>query len=217
MISPWNKTFAAAVVCDGIGSFKNSEKASQIMTDALKTCITWLFRHFKRKTPDEELVVDEVENAVYEAGREIYLHNMNKEDLIGCTMSMILTIGDVYYLFHVGDSRIYRLRAELTQLTEDEVITFGSEAGEKHKLANYVGKTEEVDVLRRSGQIESGDIFLVGSDGVFHNICQEDLEKRLVKAKHTNQLKGLCKRWIYLIRKRGEKDNASCVIMKAVG
>lgn len=81
------------------------------------------------------------------------------------TLSVLVLRENRYYLAHVGDARIYRLRDEvLEQLTSDHVWPRRTM---HHVLRRAVGLDGHLVVDFADGAIESGDVFMLLSDGVW--------------------------------------------------
>lgn len=68
------------------------------------------------------------------------------------------------HLFHVGDARIYRLRdGALEQLTDDHRVWI---APDKSYVGRALGVNPRIEVDYRSLDVETGDVFLLTTDGV---------------------------------------------------
>ena len=199
-------------VCDGIGSFDNSEIAAEMMTQGITRWFEGIIQHYPSSFQRENLLED-LEITIQELNELIYEYRrMNAED-IGCTMSLLLILNQEYFVFHVGDSRIYCLRDALTQITVDEVSVKESQGKMKSVLANYVGKTEELWMNKFSGEVMEDDLFIAGSDGLYKRMTYEDcfpLKKQITNDK---QAVNACVELINMVLDRGEKDNVSCGIV----
>jgi protein phosphatase len=81
------------------------------------------------------------------------------------TLSMIVFKGNYYHMAHVGDTRVYRRRAEvLKQLTIDHTWERGDM---RHVLKRAVGLDSHLVVDYTDGELIPGDVFLMASDGVW--------------------------------------------------
>lgn len=82
-----------------------------------------------------------------------------------CTLSALILKSTTAHLFHVGDSRIYRLRGEsLEQLTNDHRLVISED---QSYLSRALGIDPQVDIDYRALEVEAGDIFLLATDGVY--------------------------------------------------
>jgi serine/threonine protein phosphatase PrpC len=84
-----------------------------------------------------------------------------------CTLSAMVIKSTTAHLFHVGDTRIYRLHGKaLEQLTNDHRVRVSSE---QSYLGRALGIDSQVEIDYRTLQIEQGDIFLLATDGVYEH------------------------------------------------
>ncbi|MEC5385946.1 bifunctional protein-serine/threonine kinase/phosphatase [Uliginosibacterium sp. H3] len=95
-------------------------------------------------------------------------HRYEKDKGYVCTLSALVIKSTTAHIFHVGDSRIYRLRGKkLEQLTHDHRIYI---SGEQSYLGRALGINPQVEIDYQSDQIEKGDIFLLATDGVYEHV-----------------------------------------------
>lgn len=205
---------AAACVCDGIGSFEYSEIAAEMMTSG----ITRWFQGVKGYYPavmDAGAMVEDFEVTIRELNELVYTYRMDKGTDIGCTMSALLLIDQNYYVFHVGDSRIYLVRENMRQITRDEVAMREVHGHVKPQLANYIGKSRELWVNKFGGAVREKDAFLLGSDGLFRQLTYEDIAEALSRVKSSRRAQKACERLLKVVLERGERDNVSCALVYA--
>ncbi|HTE39236.1 MAG TPA: protein phosphatase 2C domain-containing protein, partial [Steroidobacteraceae bacterium] len=82
-----------------------------------------------------------------------------------CAFSAVVFKATTAHLFHVGDTRIYRLRGNgWEQLTHDHRISVSQD--ESH-LSRALGSEARVDVDCQSLGLQKGDAFLLATDGVY--------------------------------------------------
>ena len=85
-----------------------------------------------------------------------------------CTFSAMVIKSTTAYLFHLGDARIYRLRANaLEQLTQDHRVWI---AEGKSYLSRALGINPNLETDYESLPLEKGDIFLLATDGVYEYV-----------------------------------------------
>jgi len=124
------------------------------------------------------------------------------------TLSALLLIENIYYITHIGDSRIYCYECEnetLTVLTNDDV----SESG---KLTACIGQNENI-FLQYSEGVASGKIFLVCSDGLYKKMDTGFLANQMKKC-NKRSLKELIVSLPQYVMDRGEQDNISMALIK---
>ncbi len=204
----------AACVCDGIGSFEYSEIASEMMTAG----VTRWFQGIKGYYPavmDAEAVLEDFEVTIRELNELVYTYRMDRGTDIGCTMSALLIMERNYYVFHVGDSRIYLVREQMRQITRDEVAMREVHGRVKPRLANYIGKSRELWMSKFGGEVREKDIFLLGSDGLFKQLAYEDIAKASEHIRSNRKAQKICEGLLELVLERGERDNVSCALIYA--
>ena len=90
-----------------------------------------------------------------------------------CTLSAMVIKSSTAYIFHVGDTRIYRLRDQLLeQLTTDHRVWVSED---KNFLSRAMGVNFRLDIDYQTVPVNEGDIFLFMTDGVY-----EDVEPKLM-------------------------------------
>jgi len=97
------------------------------------------------------------------------------------TFSTIIFKSNTGYIFHVGDTRIYRLRDnELKCLTNDHRLEISEE---KSYLTRAMGIDVHIDVDYKSVAVESGDIYMLSTDGVHEFITDGNIQSFLTEDK----------------------------------
>jgi protein phosphatase len=110
-------------------------------------------------------------------------------------MSALVVCEGRYWIGHVGDSKVFMLRrGTLRQLTRDHTIVEEMrrlglvDAGgagrhrHRHLLTRTVGGDPllAVDLVR--GQCETGDCFILATDGIFEHLTVEDVRDIFTKS-----------------------------------
>ncbi|MDD5323426.1 MAG: protein kinase [Methylococcales bacterium] len=94
------------------------------------------------------------------------------------TLSIMVLKSTTAHIFHIGDSRIYLLRAgNFEQLTRDHRIWVSNE---KNYLNRAMGIEPRLEVDYKSLSLETGDMFLMTTDGVHDFIDEKSLKKLLL-------------------------------------
>ncbi|MEO8799248.1 MAG: cyclic nucleotide-binding domain-containing protein, partial [Polyangiaceae bacterium] len=170
-------------------------------------------------------IVALVEHAVQRACSKIHEESTNDTNKrgMGTTLSAIMILGHQGFIAHVGDSRIYMMRAgEVQQITEDhtvfnELIKRGKltreqieKVAHKNAITRAVGVYERVEVDTLVIEVVPGDVFVLASDGLtgYLNDASE-LAEHLAKGGDA-----AAKSLIDLANSRGGKDNITDVIVK---
>jgi len=91
-----------------------------------------------------------------------------------CTLAALVIKSNTAHLFHVGDTRIYRVHPNcLEQLTADHRISIAP--GESH-LTRALGVAAHLEIDYRSEPLEAGDLFMLASDGVYDHITAAEVQ-----------------------------------------
>ncbi len=162
---------ALLVVADGVSGNAGGLEAAEmtvrsVLSDYYATPDTW----------EVHASLDKVLNA---ANRWLLAQAAAHRDLAGMatTLSMIILRGTRYYLAHVGDTRIYRLRqGQLQLLTTDHVW---DRPDMRHVLKRAVGLDQHLAVDYADGDIRAGDVFALMSDGVWEVLGQKAIHEAM--------------------------------------
>lgn len=204
--------FSLGCVCDGIGSFENSEMASADMIQGIKAWYLDVEKLYPERMSAAE-VVQNLDKTLTQLNENIFFYRKNYGTDIGCTMSLLMILEENFYIFHVGDSRVYQLEGgqKMIPVTRDEVVL--GEATTKSRLSNYIGKRGELFVTRFSGELGENDAFIMGSDGFFDKLIKDDVLAAIAKSKNNKQALSQCQDLLQIMMKRGATDNISCVLL----
>lgn len=187
----------AIAIADGIGSSSVSQVASKaavtsFLMDYISTPESWSVKKSALR------VLGAANSWLYsQTMQSNYSHDKNRGFV--CTFSAMVLRSSTAYLFHAGDTRIYRLRdGVLEQLTQDHRLWVSRD---KSYLSRALGMEPHVRMDYSSFQVEVGDIFCFMSDGVYeflsdsfmvemiqkHQDRFEEIAKSIVEAAHEAQ------------------------------
>ena len=205
--------FALGAVCDGIGSLAYSELAAERVIDAIAEWFdqvaTWL--DIERIEPD--ILFSHLKDAAEIWNGLVRELSAVGRFMTGTTMSVLMMIRTRYYIVHVGDSRICLYRDILQKLTEDETVVRMKDGRKRYVLSNYMGKKDALEFMVTEGTVMEGDMFLYGSDGLYHFLRQEDIREIYGLSLLEADLHAVCVRLIEIVKARGERDNISAGII----
>ncbi|HEX3254647.1 MAG TPA: Stp1/IreP family PP2C-type Ser/Thr phosphatase [Gaiellaceae bacterium] len=203
-------------VADGMGGAQAGEVASRLAAAAFRE-----FHGADDLDPEERLVA-----IIQEANRRIFERASDDAQVsgMGTTITAALVASEGLVIGHVGDSRAYRLRDnQFEQLTDDhslvaDLVRSGRltpEEADVHPqrsvITRALGTDPEVDVDTFTVGAESGDLFLLCSDGLTTMVGDEDISKLLTAARDLEQAgKGLVK----AANRAGGEDNVTVVLFR---
>lgn len=222
-----------AILADGMGGYKAGEVASAIAVKAIYDEICTGLKQLKPGQTDKESGFKYesllLKDAIIHANSGIYNTAQTEEQCqgMGTTIVVVLFYGDHMTVGHVGDSRLYRKRADtFQQITKDhsliqELIDRGlytpEEAYQKtprNLVTRALGIDAKVDVDILEEQPKTGDIYLLCSDGL--NDMVNDEEIHLTLSKYSANLAHSAEELVRLANEKGGKDNISVILIRVV-
>jgi serine/threonine protein phosphatase PrpC/ribosomal protein L39E len=156
----------AIVLADGISSSQVSQVASEsavkgFLTDYYCTSEAWSL-----KTSAQRVIA--ATNSWLHAQTRRSRYAYDKDRGYVCTLSALVVKAKAAHIFHVGDSRIYRVTGHaLEQLTDDHRVVLSSE---QSYLGRALGINPQIEIDYRVLEIEKGDLFVLATDGVYAHV-----------------------------------------------
>jgi hypothetical protein len=154
-------------------------------------------------------VIDATNSWLYAQSRRSP-HAYDKDKGYVCTLSVMVLKSATAHLFHIGDSRIYRLAgSSLEQLTDDHRVVISVE---ETYLSRAMGMNPQVEIDYRTVPLEKGDVFVQVTDGV----C-EHLDARAVAAAiadRAGDLDGAARAIVEEAYRRGSPDNLTVQLVR---
>lgn len=198
----------ALAIADGISSSTVSQEASAaavtgFLSDYYSTPDTWSTRQSAGR-------VIRASNAWLHAQTRQSRFRYDLDRGYVCTFSTLILKSATAHLFHVGDSRIYRLtgdRAE--QLTTDHQLPQSSGEG---YLTRALGLDHHVDIDYLRLPLAPGDTFMLSTDGVHDHLGDRDLAN--VVRDHGDDLDGAARALVDLALTRGSRDNLTVQLVR---
>ncbi len=170
----------AIALADGISTSDVSQQASEtavksFLDDYYCTSDAWSAQTSGTK------VVESI-NGWLSAKTQKSEYRFNKETGYVCTFSALVIKAHTAHIFHVGDSRIYRVRNNiLEQITKDHRAWT---ADKQSYLSRALGVNPRIEVDYHSVTTQVGDYFLLCTDGVYEHL---DSDKLLTQLNNSEQ------------------------------
>jgi len=102
-----------------------------------------------------------------------------------CTFSAMIMRSHTGHIFHLGDTRIYRIREkELELLTQDHRMYVSQD---KSYLSRALGIEKEFSIDYETTELKQGDIYLFMSDGIYEHIDKDVLINTIFDENNTLQ------------------------------
>ena len=156
----------AIALADGISSSEVSQIASEfavigLLDDYYCTSQAWSVK----KSVERVLAAT---NAWLHSRTQQSQYRYDQDRGYVCTLSALVIKSTTAHIFHVGDTRIYRVHPEtLEQLTQDHRVRVAE--GQSY-LSRAVGFNPQIEIDYQALHIEKGDVFLLASDGVYEYV-----------------------------------------------
>ena len=153
----------AVVIADGISSSAVSGEASESAVKSFLTDYYCTSESWSVKTSAQRVIA--ATNSWLQSQTQRGRYHYDKDRGYVCTLSAMVIRARAAHLFHVGDSRIYRVSDRaLEQLTTDHRVVISSE---QSYLARALGVNPQIEIDYQVLQIDDGDVFILATDGVY--------------------------------------------------
>lgn len=196
----------ACVIADGIGSSNVSHLAAEtavgsFLSDYYSTSDAW-----STQTSAERVI--RATNSWLYAQTQQSQGRFDKDRGYVCTLSALILKQQQAHVFHVGDSRIYRIRDhEIELLTHDHRVWLSSR---EHYLSRALGADYRIEIDYRNIELKEKDIFLLMTDGVYEFVTDQQLLDLILVDADLNQL---AKAFVEKALEQGSDDNLSLQVI----
>ncbi len=189
----------AIAIADGVSSSNAAREASQMaivgfLSDYYATPDTWRTQQSAMRVIQSlnSSLWGRSQNSIYGEG---YL----------TTFSALILKGDNGFIFHVGDTRVYRLRANtLELLTRDHTQRIDKQTTH---LSRAMGADPYLEVDMHCLDLHAGDLLILTSDGIHEAIPQAEFAALLIQ--HQHDLECLVNEALALALHHNSNDNLS--------
>ncbi len=194
----------AAAIADGMSGSDAGKQASQccivsFLSDYYCTPDSWSVKQSGQK------ILSATNSWLYSQGQRRY---QSSKGMVS-TLSALVLKSTTAHIFHIGDSRIYRLRlGNFEQITRDHRVWISHE---KNYLNRAMGIEPRLEVDYKALPIEQSDLFLMTTDGIHDFIDDKTLRSLLLENTDLNQL---TEKIIQLAKTNRSNDNLTCQIIK---
>lgn len=206
------------LVADGMGGARAGDYASRATVRYLKEYIT------KSDAPPLKALT----LAIQYANEALYNEALEDEKLrgMGTTLVAATLIEGILYVCNIGDSRLYLIRNEILQITNDhsyveELAVKGEISREsseyfayKNLITRAIGVDKEIEIDYFDVELRKGDIVLLCSDGLSNMVDNEKM-KEIIDL--SSSLEAAAMTLIDKANINGGNDNISVVLISADG
>lgn len=170
----------AVALADGVSSAEAGASAS------LYACTSFVADYYK--TPDSWSTDHSVATVLTSINSTLYQrsHQYQQDDRGHlCTFTGLVLKSATARWFHIGDSRLYLLRAgKLRQISTDHTTKLSEN---RQFLGRALGMDEQVQWQHGAVPLEAGDLFLLCSDGLSDFVSDADITGILLSAQSLQQ------------------------------
>lgn len=222
-----------ALLADGMGGYKAGEVASGMAISMLARNLSGFLAGRSLGSTDQSSssevasrLVEEIaasNSAIFQAAA-----SQTRYAGMGTTLIVACYFDNALWVAHLGDSRLYRLRAGLfEQLTRDhsllqEQLDCGMISAEEARYSNNrnlvtraLGVDSTVDTEIQKHEVRVGDVYLMCSDGLTDMV--DDDEIALTVQTLSENLPLAADQLVHLANDNGGRDNISVILVKVRG
>jgi serine/threonine protein kinase len=194
----------AVAIADGMSGSEAGKEASQccvvsFLSDYFSTPDSWTVKNAGQK------ILSATSSWLYSKGQQEY---ESTKGMIS-TLSILVFKSTTAHIFHIGDSRIYRIRkGNLELMTRDHRIHVSKD---KNYLDRAMGIEPRLEVDYKAFPLEKDDLFIMTTDGV-HDFIEEKTLRSM--ALQEEDLEVIAKKIAYQASTNKSDDNLTCQLVK---
>lgn len=198
----------AIALADGISSSKVSQEASKIcvisfLEDYFSTSESWSV------AKSASTIINATNSWLYSQNRKNHLH-LDKDKGYVCTFSSVVFKSTSAHIFHVGDTRVYKITDEkFEQLTTDHRTWISND---KSYLSRAMGIDTQLHIDHEVVPLSIDDIFMLATDGVYEFISNQFINKCLNE--YQDDLENVAKKVVEGALQNGSDDNLTVQFIK---
>lgn len=192
-------------IADGMSSSDAGKKASH-------ACVIGFLSDYY-STPDSWTTIKSCKQILSATNTWLYSQGQNQygsnKGMVS-TLSILLLKSNTAHIFHVGDSRIYRLHnGRFGQITRDHRVWVDEKT-------NYLSRAVGIDPILNVDHIKisltNGDIFVLITDGVHDFIDDNEIKQLLLD--NPENLQKIATNIVALAKNNNSDDNLTCQVVK---
>lgn len=195
---------STSCICDGVGGLEEGETASGFAAEMVSL---WFYKELlpmAEKGRGKRKIKKSVQRLFYEIHEELKVYGEKKGIRLGTTVTLLVTIKKSFYLFHIGDCRVYRIKKNIKKMTKED--------GSGRVLYRCIGAGKWNSPGKKYGKIYGKTTFLLCSDGFYGKLSQEEI--KAVCCPYRLEEKALNRRLTEAggqVRQRGGADDMSAI------
>lgn len=215
--------FGLFIIADGMGGHHDGEKASMYTANLVASHITSriFVPMLNVDEPNDRIQITEAMiDAVQRANNDV----ISKVPDGGTTLTAVVVVGDLAYVVHVGDSRVYLVSKDaIEQLTRDhslvqrliELDQLTKEEAQNHPQKNVLyralGQSETLEVDAVIRRLPPNSRLVICSDGLWNMVSEREISEIALQSATPQEA---CDRLVALANQNGGSDNISAIILR---
>ncbi len=198
----------AAVIADGVSSAEAGREAAEVcvqsfLSDYYGTPDSWTVKH------SAQVVLTALNRWLY--AKSHGTHEAHRGYV--STFSAIVFKSRTAHLFHVGDTRIHRLRGDRIELLTRDHSTRISDRD--CYLARAIGMDAHLEVDYQEIGIAPGDLFVTTTDGIHDWIGPDEIAETVREGLASEQgFEEICASLVLRAKQAGSDDNLTCQLIR---
>lgn len=214
--------FGLFIVADGMGGHHDGEKASAMTARIVASQVTlniYLPILSGENDANRPPITEALISAVQKANSDVIAHVPEG----GTTLTAVAVVGDLAYVVHVGDSRVYLITKDgIEQLTRDhslvrrlielDQITEAEAADhpQKNVLYRAIGQSESLEVDTLTRRLPPNSHLLLCSDGLWNQVESKEIIDIVLNNFNPQEA---CDKLVALANTRGGSDNITAILL----
>lgn len=217
-------------VCDGMGGLSHGEMASTYVIYELSE---WFDNQFPKILAEENLstlLKEQLTDLLEGANKKLSAFGNSNGINLGTTCTAMIILEEVYYIVHIGDSRVYEIEEQVRQLTKDHTVlareielgrVSPQNAGNDARgsvLLQCIGASKTIELQFVEGKTRKNAVYMLCTDGFRHKISELEFLKGFHPKHMTDEriMKKQCEYFVQLNMERKERDNITVLLTRII-
>lgn len=194
-----------SIIADGVSAAEAGKEASE-------TCVRTFISDYYA-TPDAWSVKTRGQKILFALNRWLVGQSQIKGHIT--TLSSLILKSQSAYIFHIGDTRIYRLRdGALECLTQDHCTRINKQTT---YLSRAMGMDSHLEVDFQTQDTQLNDLYFLSTDGIHDYLTEKEIHTHLMTCQGLEKQASFddtCQQLIDQALEAGSTDNLSCQIIR---
>lgn len=218
------------IVCDGMGGLQQGELASSTVINMFSNWFDNDIKNINFENLTQEEIFTVINELINNVNRKMIEYGQKNNCKLGTTVTLMLTIDEKYYIYHVGDSRVYKIFEDIEILTKDQTlvareIELGNLTEEEAKrdprrsvLLQCIGAKYSLIPEFSTGELGLNEVYVICSDGFYRRLEKPELFKELDSKRfiYNDDLNNKARELVFKAMDRREADNISVILIKTI-